>query len=77
MTAESVQVFALASGAGIGIAAVIKQTFDGWAKIIRARRGDPELPSHWIIRATLRGLAASPELAARVIEQRDDVPQAE
>lgn len=28
----------------IGIAAIIRESFYGWQSIIRARRGDPEVP---------------------------------
>lgn len=30
---------------GFGIAAVVREYFAGTAKLIRARRGDPELPA--------------------------------
>lgn len=34
----------LMAGGGVGLAAVITATFNGICKLIRARRGDPELP---------------------------------
>jgi hypothetical protein len=34
------------AGAGIGVAAIITAVYNGRAKLLRARRGDPEIPKY-------------------------------
>lgn len=41
---EIVDLFAGVGIALVGLAAIIRECFYGWQSIIRARRGDPEVP---------------------------------